>query len=301
MELLLISQGSYDPNWREFVGVQLVQIVEEFSDLIGDALVQKIVKALEIQAVGAMRRNGTNGDNLITGYTNPGIMRAVTVGWVGAKTKNSTLINFANHAADDILKLFKAGTNVFSEYNAPTYYGIDVWALAASIKYGPKDQSMTKSSPFLLTELWKDIGEHYNAFLGNVAGPYDRANSRDLTHDSAVLPLWLWGILGYSKAPEPNQRQANLEYDAAEGASLAIVMSVVAEHIPESVLSSLKKFGEERQISKTIRESLDTQDIRIATSWVSKSLMIGGIEANETIVRSKQHVPAIVHWVSLSL
>jgi hypothetical protein len=254
--------------------------VEEFSQLIGNDLVQKIVKALEIQAVGAMRRNGTNGDNLVTGYTNPAIMRALTVGWVGARTKNQTLIDFANKSGSDILKLFNAGSKVFSEYNAPTYYGIDIWALAASIKYGPKDQSMTKNAPYLLTELWNDIGEHYNAYLGNLAGPYDRANSRDLPHDSAVLPLWFWGLLGYANAPEPNKRQANLEYDAAEAASMAIVVDVVAQHLPNSVLNSLKKFGQERQVSKTIRESLDTDHIRVATSWLSKSLMLS--EASNT-------------------
>lgn len=273
--------------------------MEEFSHLIGNDLVQKIVKALEIQAVGAMRRDGTNGDNLVTGYTNPAIMRVLTVGWVGARTKNQTFIDFANKSSADILKLFNAGTKVFSEYNAPTYYGIDIWALAACIKYGPKDQHMTKNAGYLLTELWNDIGEHYNAYLGNSAGPYDRANSRDLTFDSAVLPLWFWGLLGYKNAPEPNKRQANLEYDAAEAASMAIVMDVVAQHISNSALDSLKKFGKERLVSKTIRESLDTDHVRVATSWVSKSLMIGAMEANETVVRSKQHVPAIVHWVSL--
>jgi hypothetical protein len=54
--------------------------VEEFSNLIGKDLVDKIVHALEVQAVGAMRRNGTDGDNLVAAYTNPGLMRALTVG-----------------------------------------------------------------------------------------------------------------------------------------------------------------------------------------------------------------------------
>lgn len=275
--------------------------MEEFPDLLGKTLISKITKAMEIQAIGAMRRNGTNGDNLVTGYTNPGIMRALTVGWVGAKTNNKTYIDFANKSGDDITALFKAGSNVFTEYNAPTYYGIDIWALAAAIKYGPKDQSMTKNAPFLLTELWKDIGEHYNAFLGNVAGPYDRANSRDLTQDSAVLPLWVWGLMGYSKAPEPNKRQANLEYDAAEAASMAIVMDTVAKYVPNEVMSELKSFGTARTITKVIRDDLETNKSRIATSYVSKTLMIGGFESNETEIRSKQHVPAIVHWVSCAI
>lgn len=79
------KKTTYDPNWREFIGAQLVQVVEEFGHLIGDDLVAQIDKAMEIQAVGAMRRNGTFPDNLVTGYTNPAILRAFTVGWIGAR------------------------------------------------------------------------------------------------------------------------------------------------------------------------------------------------------------------------
>lgn len=273
--------------------------MEEFSDLIGPQLVDKIVHALEVQAVGTMRRNGTGDDNLVTAYTNPGLMRAFTVGWVGARKNNQTLIEFANTHATDIYKLFTAGSNVFGEYNAPTYYGVDIWALAISIKYGPKHQFLTGKALWMLEELWKEIAIQYNAYLGNLAGPYDRANSRDLTQDSAILPLWFWGLLGRSKAPYPNLRQVNVEYDAAEGASMALVMSTVAQSIPPSVLESLTKAPtSDRTINKTIWESFDGSGTRYATSWVSRSLMAGGIEQYETTVRSKQFVPAIVHWAS---
>lgn len=290
---------TYDPNWREFVGTQLVQIVEEFSHFIGTEIVDKIIRSLETQAVGAMRRNGTDGDNLVTGYTNPGLMRALTVGWVGHRTNNQTLIDFANSRASDIFDLFTLGSNTFGEYNAPTYYGVNVWALAASIKYGSPDQFLTMNAPFLLSELWKDISDHYNAFLGNMVGPYDRANSRDLSQDSAILPLWFWGLFGYHNAPEPNLRQVNLEYDAAEGASMALVMSTVVDNVPASVFESLIETPQgEREISRIIQENLNCSNARIATSWVSKNLMAGGIEQRETMVRSEQSVPAIVHWAS---
>ena len=75
------------------MGAQLVQVVEEFGHLIGEDLVKEIDKAMEIQAIGAMRRNGTNGDNLVTGYTNPALMRALTVGWIGAR-KCKKLLKF---------------------------------------------------------------------------------------------------------------------------------------------------------------------------------------------------------------
>ena len=67
-----------------------MQIVEEFSDLLGDSLVSRIEDTLEIAAVGSMRRNGSfpEGDNLTPGYSNPAIMRAWYVSWIGERRKN---------------------------------------------------------------------------------------------------------------------------------------------------------------------------------------------------------------------
>jgi hypothetical protein len=68
-----------------------VQIVEEFSDLLGDSLVARIEDSLEIAAVGSMRRNGSypEGDNLTPAYSNPGLMRAWFVSWIGERRNNA--------------------------------------------------------------------------------------------------------------------------------------------------------------------------------------------------------------------
>lgn len=80
---------------------------------------------------------------------------------------------------------------------------------------------------------------------------------------------------------------------------MALVMSTVAQSMPPSVLESLTRAPtSDRTINKTIRENFDGSGTRYATSWVSRSLMAGGIEQDETTVRSKQFVPAIVHWAS---
>jgi hypothetical protein len=256
---------------------------------------------MEIQAVGAMRRNGTEGDNLVTAYTNPALMRALTVGWVGVRIANQSFVDFANEEGNLITKLFKESGNAFSEYNALTYYGEDIWALAAAIKYGPANQTLSKNAPFMLNEMWSDIAEHYNAYLGNLVGPYDRANSRDLTQHSAVLPLWFWGLFGYENAPEPNKLELDLIFDATQGAAFALVMSTVEEHVNATTLATINSplMGtEERFITRTIRESLYNDTTRTTTSWMSQKLMIGGQQLSEEVVRGKQFVPAIVHWAA---
>lgn len=293
--------GSYDPNWREFIGSQIVQVLVEFPTLIPENLTTALIKTLEIQSVGAMRRDGTEGDNLVTAYTNPALMRALTVGWVGEKIGNQTLIDYANDQSTKITELFNAGNGTFGEYNALTYYGEDIWALAAAIKYGPVNQTLTLDAPYLLSTLWDDIAEHYNAFLGNMVGPYDRANSRDLTQHSAVAGQWFWGLFGYEKAPVPNKVEGDLLYDAAQGAAFALVMESVKQHIKPGTLAKLTTpptETEERMITRIVRESLSNDTIRTHTSWLSKNLMVGGQELAETTVRGKQFVPSIVHWAS---
>ena len=82
-----------------------MQIVEEFSDLLGDSLVARIEHSLEIAAVGSMRRNGSypEGDNLTPAYSNPALMRAWFVSWIGERRNNAVSDHghlFANPSLD---------------------------------------------------------------------------------------------------------------------------------------------------------------------------------------------------------
>lgn len=67
-----------------------MQIVEEFSELIGSTIVTQIEDSLELAAVGSMRRNGSypEGDNLTPGYSNPALMRAWYIAWLGHRRDN---------------------------------------------------------------------------------------------------------------------------------------------------------------------------------------------------------------------
>lgn len=250
-----------------------------------------------------MRRNGTfpEDDNLTTAYSNPALMRALVVGWIGHRRSNKEFINFSNSEGDKILKLFKStDDNVLSEYSAPTYYGMDTWALAANIKYGPAAATMTTNSEFIMTELWKDIAEHWNPFLGNLVGPYDRAYTRDLTTHSAVISMFWWGLFGYEYGPHLYKLELDLLFDIAQGPALALIMETTSKFISKETAKALKAKGNwkgERFINKTIPDGLEAgSPRRVATSWMSAPLMIGAEQVNEDENRGDQFVPAIVHW-----
>jgi hypothetical protein len=65
-------------------------------DPTGPTLVSDIETALAYDAVGAMRLDDTSLDNFALAYTNHRYMRALDVGWIGARLKNQTFIDFTN-------------------------------------------------------------------------------------------------------------------------------------------------------------------------------------------------------------
>ncbi|KAI0482014.1 hypothetical protein GGR56DRAFT_663112 [Xylariaceae sp. FL0804] len=296
---------TYDPNWREFVGTQLIQVVEEFGHLLSDDLIGRVEDSLEAAAVGGMRRNGSYpaDDNLDLAYSNPQLMRCLTVGWIGTRRGNQTLVDFAAGKGRELLALFeRGGQDVLAEYNAPTYYGVDLWALAANMAYGPADLPMTSSAATIMRGLWRDVADHYNPFLGNFAGPYDRAYTRDITTNSAIISLFWWGLWGYDHAPVAPKGNSDLLYDIAQGAALALIMDVTSQHVDDAVAAKLTAKGAwegSRFVNRTVYNNVTGGEARVATSWLSAPLMIGAETVPaETAGRGEQFVPAIVHWAA---
>jgi len=64
--------GSWDPNWRGFVGTALIVALEEFGDLIPEPTTTVMLESLYNNTVGdSYRGGGINGDNLYPAYSNP--------------------------------------------------------------------------------------------------------------------------------------------------------------------------------------------------------------------------------------
>lgn len=129
---------------------------------------------------------------------------------------------------------------------------------------------------------------------------YDRAYTRDMVTNSAVIDYFWWGLYGYGNGPQPNKLEADLLYDIAQGAALALVVDVVADHISKenaTWLASREDWQGDRMITKRIPDALGADaEVRTATTWISAPLMIGAEQVNETVNRGAQYVPAIVQW-----
>jgi len=118
--------------------------------------------------------------------------------------------------------------------------------------------------------------------------------------NSAVIDYFWWGLYGYGIGPQPNKLESDLLFDVTQGASLALIMDVVAEHISKKDDEWLRAQGiwhGNRTITKQIPDSIgEIRQTRNATTWISATLMIGAQQVNETVNRGEQYVPAIVQW-----
>ena len=115
-----------------------------------------------------------------------------------------------------------------------------------------------------------------------------------------MIDYFWWGLFGYGVGPQPNKLEADLLFDVSQGAALALVMDVVAEHISNEDLTwlgSREYWDGERMITKRVPDALGTDDeVRVVTSWITAPLMIGAQKVTETTNRGQQYVPAIVQW-----
>jgi hypothetical protein len=176
----------YDPNWRQFIGTTLAMILEEYEDRLPESLVERIETALRTAVQGEKGefrsqhrgRSGGPDNKGLENYTNIALMHAFLWTYAGVRLKQPEWIDEGEGFAARIYANFKRfGT--FEEYNSPSYYGVDLFALALWRHYGPTEE-MRRMGTELEAELWKDIAAHYHAGLKNMAGPYSRAYGMDM-------------------------------------------------------------------------------------------------------------------------
>ncbi|KAH6880028.1 hypothetical protein B0T10DRAFT_531992 [Thelonectria olida] len=299
--------GSQDPTSRELVATELIQLMEEFEGILGKQHEWAIKDALEITAAAAMRRNGTfpEGDDLTVGYINTALVRSLVVGWIGRRLNNKEYIDFANSQGSQILNLFKdngeLGEDALSESGLPSYYGLDLWALAANIKYGPPDSTMTHGAQYIMTELWRDVAAHWNPYLGNLVAPYDNSYTRDLSTQAIQIALFSWGIFGYGYGPQIPRGELGFLRDGTQGASLALVMETTSKLMARETFEPLTNrtaWEGWKFVNRTVSDGLGKHTRRTASSWMSIILTIGVQPIDEDETRDERFVPAIVHWAS---
>jgi len=272
----------YDPNWREFIITAFALIVMEYVEQLPSALVEKMDTAIRRAVVGARARG------LSASYTNIALMYAFMLCFAGKRFDEPTWVEEGERMAREVYRLFKQH-DAFAEYNSPTYYGVDVYALALWRSYPALSPLLAQLGAEMETLLWRDMAQFYHADLRNLAGPYDRSYGMDMRRDVAASGIWRRLALDKSRAPLPDlDRPFEHEHDLG----FVPVIAFLGASVPPDALERLLAFEGERQIERVISDS----PRRVVTAWLGRDRMLGGELTSRTPPASHQLHPATLHW-----
>ncbi len=275
----------YDPNWRQFIGTTLALILDEYSGRLEAAQIERIDRAIRLAV------EGEPAERCPASYTNIALMKAALLTWAGKRYGEAAWVAYGEAFAEAVYDLFQQ-TGAYDEYNSPTYYGVNLYALALWRRYA-RSAKLAQMGGAMEAALWRDVARYYHAGLGNICGPYTRSYGMDMPHYGALLGLSIWLGVGQEHAPFPTDAAL---FDHCDDFIFGSPFALVGTEIPADVLPDFIRFSGER----TIRQPITAKPIRIATAWLGEDLMIGAestpLDDFAFFKPSDQFHPATLHW-----
>ncbi len=113
----------YDPNWRQFVGTTFAVILEDFSDRLDADLVAAIEASIGLACAGEV------DGRIPPSYSNPALMPRLARRLVRAADRRRDADAARGRAFAETIVADFDRFGAFDEFNSPTYYGIDLYAL----------------------------------------------------------------------------------------------------------------------------------------------------------------------------
>jgi len=276
-----IEWQHYDPNWREFIITTVSVILSEYESRLPRGPVERIDLAIRKAVEGALARP------LRPGYTNIALMHAQMLIFAGDRLGERAWVERGEAMGREVCRLFRLH-DAFEEYNSPTYYGTDMYALGLWQVYCSSPE-LRKMAAEMEAVLWRDIAQFYHAGLRNVAGPYDRAYGMDLCRYVALLGEWIWLVTGRENAPFPD---VSGRFAHAADFCFGPLVAILGARVPPEVIPHLRAFQGER----CVEHILDDAPRRIARAWLGERVMVGGEHTSLRNIGQSQFHPATIHW-----
>ncbi|TLS30351.1 hypothetical protein PpBr36_03213 [Pyricularia pennisetigena] len=300
--------GSWDPNWRGFVGTTFIMCLEEFSDLISNPTKDLMLASLRNATKGDEYRFGNldpKRDNLYPAYSNPSIMRAFMSGWTGRKLNEENMTRSGEMYAKEIIDLFNRA-DTLSEFNSGTYTGVSIYGLLLWSKYiHAENSTMAINGPRMLKSIWGAVSQLYQPNFRTGAGPWDRAYGYDENRYLSLMSLWIWTLVGKESSSLAGKPAAVMSHSAdfAWAPLFAALAETNEKFISEDVRKSLTSFiGEHTFTASAFSPPFDLVPRNI-TTWMSDKVTIGAESFDEIVVggpaRSREAFnPAVIQWDS---
>jgi hypothetical protein len=275
-----VMWDDYDPNWRQFVGTTLAVILEDFSDRLDAETIAAIEHSIGLACAGEP------DGRIPPSYSNPALMRAWLDAWYGRRTGDDARVERGRSFAAEIIAAFDR-FGAFDEFNSPTYYGIDLYALRLWRTF-PPEPYFAREGERLENALWTSAAAFYNANLRNFCGPFTRSYDPDATCSVSLFSLWIWAILGRDLAPLPALDAPAVDHghDLMAGPLFARLAGG-----PTAVdLGDFRDFRGERFVEQSLAGR------RRVTAWVGSNLMVGAESGPADWGGWEQFLPATAHW-----
>lgn len=278
-----IEWFDYDPNWREFLGTTFALALADHEDAIPAELTDALVASIDL----AVR--GEPPGRIAPWYSNIALMKAWLDVTHGTRTGRPELVAAGEAFAADVVELFERH-GAFAEYNSPTYYGIDLYALRLWRTRSTSSPPLREWGARIEAALWDDVARFHHAELRNLAGPWSRSYGMDMTAYLGGLGLFTWSALGRELAAIPDlDAPFAHSHDLFKGAcvaALGVDMTPAAE-------AAHRGFTGPRLVCRQITSEPD----RVATAWLESGLAVGA-EGGGGISAWGQFHPAVVQWLA---
>ena len=271
----------YDPNWRQFIGTTFSLVLLDLSDGLPAPLVARMDAAI------ALAVDGEPPGRVPAWYSNIALMKAWLEVAHGTRAGRPEVVAAGEALAAEVVRLFDRH-GAFDEYNSPTYYGIDLFALRLWATRSPSAQLRSEGRR-IEAALWEDVARFTHAGLGNLAGPWSRSYGMDMGSYLGALALWEWAALGREVAPLPPLDGLPWHgHDLFLGGAAALL----GADVPEAVAAELRAFSGPRHVRRVIGEDPP----RVATAWLERTAMLGAETSGEGWSAWGQHHPVTAHW-----
>ena len=271
----------YDPNWRQFIGTTFSLILRDLADGLDRGLLVRMEAAIR-RAV-----DGEPEGRVPAWYSNIALMKAWLEVDHGTRAGRAEVVAAGEALAAEVVRLFDRH-GAFDEFNSPTYYGIDLFALRLW-RTRSSSPRLRGWGARLEAALWEDVARFTNAGLGNLAGPWSRSYGMDMRAYAAALGLWVWAALGRAAAPFPDvDGPFGHSHDLFLGAAAALL----GADIPAAAAAELQALSGPRLVRRVIGD----EPPRVATAWLEDTAMLGAETSGDGWSAWGQYHPVTVHW-----
>ncbi len=270
-ETIPVVWEGYDPNWREFIGVDFALVLDFFSDGLDPELVRDIDAAMERAVEGSVTRYE---NHVCPMNTNIELMHILICAFFGKRWGRKDLVEHALRAGERFEREYNEFHSV-GEYNSTTYYSVDLMALSA-MRQLSIESGLVEMAKRLEAAVWEDISVMYHPGLKNLSGPFSRGYEMDMSIHS-LIPALLYLGLG-----EETQEKPGFNCELAGNLNIALL----GTRIPEALKESLTSFQGERQVETRFRELMergcpgDDTSVCVSTAFFSENHMLGAMRGS---------------------